>query len=141
MKKDGLNGRSAPLKAFAYVRANIGSPERNLDSIVEQLKTIDAFAQRRGIEIVRSFFDADLARESCGPPEIGSMIARATAADRPVDYVIAASACRISRRRNALDWVSRRLLEAGVGLLCVSEIAADVAPIDCIAEMGMGSRR
>ena len=134
MKKDDIHDGRAPLKAFAYARANAETLAVGLQAILYQLGQIADFASRRNIELVRCFVDPN-DRGDPGRSDFTAMIEEAADPLRPIDYIVVQSRLQLERPCAESVWANHQLLMAGVGVLYVDDVTADGGGEDWVRKL------
>ena len=107
--------------ACAYVRVSTDEQAKHRTSVESQITTIRDWCEKNNVRLVEVFAEAGLSGTDDSRPEFNLMMARATAPDRPYDMVVVHSLSRFARDL-ALQAVSyKRLAEAGVEQVSVTE--------------------
>ena len=107
--------------ACAYVRVSSDEQAKHKTSIASQISSIADWCDKNQVALVEVFSEPGLSGTDDTRPEFNRMMTRATAPDRPYDMVVVHSLSRFARDL-ALQAVSyKRLQEAGVEQVSVTE--------------------
>jgi site-specific DNA recombinase len=118
---------SEPLRAYGYVRVSNDDEDGNNASIAAQIAAIKDKAKRDGVQVVEIFEELNVSGRKLRRPQFDTMMAKATAPERPVDIIYVHALSRFARRLRTQVNSEYRLEQACVRLISLTEEFGDDA--------------
>lgn len=125
MERDETTGSDArpgdQRTACAYVRVSTEEQARHKISIDSQISTIQAWCDKSGARLVDIYAEPGLSGTDESRPEFNRIMTPATGPDRPYDMVVVHSLSRFARDLAPQAVSYKRLSEAGVEQISITE--------------------